>query len=73
MLEETVQIALGCAIRFRAIQIVDSVYCIANVNTNIDHYHQGKRKQPRDPDAHWRVKHTRIVKIEKYKEEKQTE
>jgi IS5 family transposase len=73
MLEEIVQIALHSGIRFGAIQIVDSVHSIANVNTDKDQHRQGKGKGPRDPDAHWGVKHTRKVKNEAGKEEKQTE
>jgi IS5 family transposase len=73
LLEEIVQIALRKGIRFGAIQIVDSVHTIANVNTDKDQHRQGKGKGPRDPDAHWGVKHSRKVKNEYGKEEKQTE
>jgi IS5 family transposase len=73
MLEEIVQVALQKGIRFGSIQIVDSVHTIANVNTDKDHHRQGKGKGPRDPDAHWGVKHTRTVKNAEGKEEKQTE
>jgi IS5 family transposase len=73
MLEEIVQIALRKGIRFGAIQIVDSVHSIANVNTDKDQQRQGKGKGPRDPDARWGVKHTRKVKNEAGKEEKQIE
>jgi hypothetical protein len=48
-----VQIALRSGIRFGAIQIVDSVHSIANVNTDKDQNRQGKGKGPRDPDARW--------------------
>jgi hypothetical protein len=37
--------------RFGAIQIVNSVDSIANVNTDKDQLRQGKGKGPRDPDA----------------------
>ena len=73
LLEEIVQLALSKGIRFGAIQIVDSVHSIANVNTDKDQHRQGKGKGPRDPDAHWGVKHTRKVKNEDGKEEKQIE
>jgi IS5 family transposase len=73
LLQEIVQIALQKDIRFGAIQIVDSVHTIANVNTDKDQHRQGKGKGPRDPDAHWGVKHTRKVKNEAGKEEKQIE
>jgi IS5 family transposase len=73
LLEEIVQIALQSGIRFGAIQIVDSVHSIANVNTDKDQNRQGKGKGPRDPDARWGVKHTRKVKNEAGQEEKQIE
>jgi IS5 family transposase len=73
LLEEIVQIALRSGIRFGAIQIVDSVHSIANVNTDKDQNRQGKGKGPRDPDARWGVKHTRKVKNEAGQEEKQIE
>ncbi len=72
MLEEIVQIALRSGIQFGAIQIVDSVHSIANVNTDKDQNRQGKGKGPRDPDARWGVKHTRKVKTEEGKKEEQT-
>lgn len=73
LLEEIVQLALHQDIRFGAIQIVDSVHSIANVNTDKDDQRQGKGKGPRDPDARWGVKHSRKVKTEAGKEEKQIE
>lgn len=73
LLEEIVQVALQKGIRFGSIQIVDSVHTIANVNTAKDQNRQGKGKGPRDPDARWGVKHTRKVKNEEGKEEKQIE
>lgn len=73
LLEEIVQIALSKGIRFGAIQIVDSVHSIANVNTDKDHHRQGKGKGPRDPDARWGVKHTRKVQTEAGKTEEQVE
>lgn len=54
MLDEIVQIALTRDIQFGAIQIVDSVHSIANVNTDKDQKQQGiRRKEPRNPDARW--------------------
>ncbi len=73
LLEEIVQIALNKGIRFGAIQIVDSVHTIADVNTDKDQHRQGKGKGLRDPDARWGVKHARKVKNEDGKEEKQIE
>jgi len=73
MLGEIVQIALRSGIRFGAIQIVDSVHSIANVNTDKDQKRQGKGKGPRDPDAGWGVKHTRKVQNEEGKKEEQVQ
>ena len=73
MLGEIVQIALRSGIRFGAIQIVDSVHSIANVNTDKDQKRQGKGKGPRDPDAGWGVKRTRKVQTEKGKKEEQVQ
>jgi hypothetical protein len=53
LLEEIVQIALQSGIEFGPIQIVDSVHCIANVNTDKDRNRKNKGGGPRDPDARW--------------------
>jgi IS5 family transposase len=73
LLEEIVQIALSSGIRFGAIQIVDSVHSIANVNTDKDQNRKGKGKGPRDPGARWGVKHTPKVQTEEGKKEEQIE
>jgi IS5 family transposase len=73
ILEEIVQMALRSGIQFGSIQIVDSVHSVADVNTDKDQSRQRKGKGPRDPDAKWGVKHTRKVKTEDGREEKQTE
>jgi len=73
MLAEIVQIALKKGIQFGAIQIVDSVHSIANVNTDKDQQRQKKGKEPRDPNARWGVKHKRKVHTEEGKEEEQVE
>ncbi|MCW4004306.1 MAG: transposase [Candidatus Bathyarchaeota archaeon] len=73
ILEEIVKMALRKGIQFGAIQIVDSVHSIANVNTDKDEQRQKKGKTPRDPDAHWGVKHQRKVKNEEGKNEEQTQ
>jgi len=52
---------------------VDSVHCIANVNTDKDQKRQNKGKGPRDPDARWGVKHKRKVHTEEGKEEEQVQ
>ena len=73
MLDEIVQMALRRRIQFGSIQIVDSVHCIADVNTDKDQRRQSKGDGPRDPDARWGVKHQRKVKNTEGKKEKQTE
>jgi IS5 family transposase len=73
MLEEIVKIALQSGIQFGSIQIVDSVHCIANVNTDKDQKRQNKGKGPRDPDARWGVKHKRKVQTEDGKKEEQVQ
>ena len=72
MLDEIVQMALKSGIQFGAIQIVDSVHSIADVNTDKDQKRQGKGPVPHDPDARWGVKHKRKVKTEDGKQEEQT-
>jgi IS5 family transposase len=73
MLEEIVQVALQSGIKFGAIQIVDSVHSVANVNTDKDRKRQGKGKGPRDPDARWGVKHKRKVTNGAGQEEEQVQ
>lgn len=73
MLEEIVQIALHSGVQFGAIQIVDSVHSIANVNTDKDQKRQDKGKGPRDPQARWGVKHKRKVKTGNGKQEEQVQ
>jgi transposase, IS5 family len=73
LLEEIVLIALQSGIQFGAIQLVDSVHSIANVNTDKDQKRQKKGKGPRDPDARWGVKHKRKVQTEDGNEEEQVQ
>jgi IS5 family transposase len=73
MLEEIVQVALRSGIQFGAIQIVDSVHRVANVNTDKDRTRQNQGKGPRDPDARWGVKHKRKVQTADGKEEEQVQ
>jgi len=73
MLEEIVQMALKWGIQFGAIQIVDSVHSVADVNTDKDRKRQVKGKGRHDPDAQWGVKHKRKVKTEEGQEVEQTE
>ena len=62
MLTDIVQTALRKGVHFGAIQIVDSVHSVANVNTDKDEQRQKKGKPPRDGDARWGVKHQRKVR-----------
>jgi len=73
MLEDIVRMALESGIQFGAIQIVDSVHSVADVNTQKDDGRQKKGKGPRDPDARWGAKHKRKVKTVDGKTEEQTE
>ena len=74
MLEDIIQMALESGVKFGAIQIVDSVHSVADVNTDKDHNRVEKKgKGPRDPDARWGAKHKRKVKTEDGKTEEQTE
>ena len=51
MLEEIIQIALEKGIQFGSFQVVDSVHCIADVNTSKDEGRQKRGQEPHDPDA----------------------
>jgi len=73
ILEEIVQIARQSGVQFGAIQIIDSVHSVANVNTAKDKKREGKGKGPHDADARWGAKHKRKVKTEEGKEIEQTE
>jgi IS5 family transposase len=73
ILEEIVQIARDSGVQFGAIQIIDSVHSVANVNTAKDKKREEKGKDPHDPDARWGAKHKRKVKTEDGKEIEQTE
>jgi IS5 family transposase len=73
MLAKIVEESMQRGVKFGNIQIVDSVHSIADVNTGKDKNRKNKGKGPHDPDARWGVKHTRNVKNEEGKEEKQTE
>lgn len=73
MLAEIVRIAGEAGIQFGAIQIVDSVHSIANVNTLKDHARKKNGKGPHDPDARWGVKSRRKIKTEGGAGEEQAE
>jgi len=73
LLADIVCMAQEKGIQFGAIQVIDSVHTLANVNTDKDKKRQGKGKDPRDPDARWGVKHKRKVKNEQGQEVEQAE
>ena len=73
LLEEIVQIARDSGVQFGAIQIIDSVHSVANMNTAKDKKREEKGKGPHDPVARWGAKHKRKVKTEIGKEIEQTE
>ncbi len=73
LLEEIVQMARDSGVQFGAIQIIDSVHSVANVNTAKDKKREEKGKGPHDPDARWGAKHKRKVKTEDGQEIEQTE
>jgi len=62
LLTEIVQMAMEKGIEFGSVQVVDSTHSVANVNTSKDESRKRGGKGPRDPDAHWGVKHSRKVK-----------
>jgi IS5 family transposase len=73
MLAQIVQEAITRGVKFGSIQIVDSVYTLADVNVAKDKNRKNKGKGPHDPDAPWGVKHKHQVKNEKGEEVTQTE
>ncbi len=73
MLGQIVEIALEGGVKFGSIQVMDSVHTVADVNTEKDERRQRGGKPPRDPSAHWGVKHSRRVKDKGGRSIKQTE
>ena len=65
LLNSIVQIAREQGLVFGSLQIIDSTHTVANVNVHKDDPRQKKGELPRDPNAHWGVKHTRPVRDEK--------
>ena len=63
LFNEMVRIAMEKGITFGAVQTIDSVHTIANVNLTKDKFKQKKKgKPPRDKDASWGVKKVKKVK-----------
>ena len=56
MLAEIVPITLHCGVQFGSIQTVNSVPCIANVNTAKDKKREEKGNSPHDPAAYFSLK-----------------
>ncbi len=65
MLDEIIGLAQAKGIVFGAIQIVDSVHVVADVNTAKDKARKEQGKAPRDADAAWGVKRKRKIHDEK--------
>ena len=62
LLAQIVEIALEAGVKFGSIQVMDSVHTVANVNTAKDEHRRRGGQRPRDPSAHWGVKHSKRVK-----------
>ena len=67
MLDTIVHLAQEKGVEFGAIQVIDSVHTIADVNTAKDDSRKKKGKPPRDGDAAWGVKHTKRERDEQGK------
>ena len=67
MLETIVYLAQEEGVQFGAIQVIDSVHTIADVNTAKEDGRKKKGKPPRDGDAAWGVKHTKRERDEQGK------
>jgi IS5 family transposase len=73
LLKEIVQAAIARGVEFGSVQILDSTHSVADVNTSKDESRKKGGKEPRDPDAHWGVKHSRKVRDEEGKTHHQME
>lgn len=62
MLDEILQVAQEAGVQLGAIQLVDSVHTIADVNTAKDKRRNKGGKPPRDGDATWGAKGKRVVR-----------
>ena len=70
LLKDIVSIAQESGVVFGSLQIIDNTHSVANVNVQKDDRRQKKGERPRDPQAHWGVKHTRTVRDEKGQKKK---
>jgi IS5 family transposase len=64
ILLEIVKIAREEGIQFGAVQVMDSVHTVADVNTAKDEGRKRDGGSPRDPDARWGTKRKRRVRTE---------
>jgi IS5 family transposase len=67
MLDTIIHLAQEKGVEFGAIQVIDSVHTIANVNTAKDDGRKKEGKPPRDGDAAWGVKHSKRERDEQGK------
>jgi hypothetical protein len=70
MLREIIRVAEESGAVFGSLQIIDGTHTVANVNVQKDDRRQKKGERPRDPNAHWGVKHTRTARDEKGQKKK---
>jgi IS5 family transposase len=61
LFNEIIQVAQDKGVKFRQLQIVDSVHLIADVNITKDRQRQKEGKPPRDKDADWGAKGDKVV------------
>ena len=73
LLQEIIVIAKEKGVAFGALQILDSVHVIADVNVQKDNQRKAKGETPRDADAAWGVKHTKTMRDPQGNTVKQTE
>ena len=70
LFNEIVRVAQEKGVKFGKLQIVDSVHLIADVNITKDRQRQKKGKPPRDRDADWGAKGSKVVETEHGSERK---
>ena len=70
LFDEIIKIAQEKGIKFSKLQVVDSVHLVADVNIGKDRQRQKDGERPRDKDARWGAKGSRIVDTPKGKEKK---
>lgn len=68
--DEIIRVAQEKGVRFGKLQVVDSVHLVADVNVGKDRQRQSDGKRPRDKDAKWGAKGSRLVDTPQGKEKK---